>query len=468
MSDHDLLFLSATTAAAAIARGDLSPVEYTQAILAAVESRGAQINAFATLTGEQALADARIAEDQVKRGEPLAPLHGVPVTIKDLFATTGVRTSYGSVVHEHHVPDHDDILVERLRAAGTIMLGKSTTPEFGHKVVTDSPVFGVTRNPWDLQRTAGGSSGGAAAAVAAGFGPLGLGTDGAGSIRIPAAACGVVGLKPTNGRVPYEGAVDVFNNYAAAGPLTRTIADAAAMLSVISGPTRIDPWTLGGAGRPRERPIVSHDLSGVRIGVLFRMANDAVAPDVMRNTEAMVRTLNDLGAHTREVGDGVDWTPEAARVLYLTHQHVAYGGYRDEYGDRLDPTLVGFMERGSTYTAKDYRQAQLDRTAIYRTLQELFESVDFLLTPTLPTTALAAEDSELSKEPALMNSWNAYMYPFNHSGHPALSIPSGFGSDGLPTGAQIVGPWWSDDDVLRIGAAVEMASPWAHLRPPTS
>lgn len=466
MSNHELLFLSATNAASLIRRKQLSPVEYTDAVLEAIEETGSEINAFATVTAAGARTAAKLAEQQVMDGEPLPPLHGVPINIKDLFATAGVRTSYGSVVYEHNIPDHDDILVDRLRAAGTIMVGKSTTPEFGHKAVTDSPVFGVTRNPWNFDRAAGGSSGGAAAAVAAGFGPLGLGTDGAGSIRIPAAACGVVGLKPTNGLVPYEQAVDVFNNYAAAGPLTRTVADAASMLTAISGPTTIDPWSLGGGGASPRQPFVSGgSLAGVRIGFVPRMANDVVAPDVMANTEDTLQALTDLGAEVEHVGQGIDWSPEAARVLYLVHQFIAYGPYREKYGNRLDSTLIGFIERGSTYTVQDYRSAQLARTGIYRSVQRLFEDVDFLATPTLPTTALAAEDSADSKEPALMNNWNAYMYPFNHTGHPALSVPSGFGTDGLPTGLQIVGPWWSDYDVLRIGAAVELARPWAQRRP---
>jgi Asp-tRNA(Asn)/Glu-tRNA(Gln) amidotransferase A subunit family amidase len=469
MSDHDLLFLSATKAAALIRRKELSPVEYVDAVLAAIDGpAGARINAFATVTAEAAREAAGRAEQAVINGDDLGPLHGVPINIKDLFATAGVRTAYGSVVYADNVPDHDDILVQRLRSAGAIMVGKSTTPEFGHKGMTDSPVFGVTRNPWNVDHTAGGSSGGAASAVAAGLGPLGLGTDGAGSIRIPAGACGVVGLKPTIGAVPYEQASDVFSNYAAAGPLTRTVADAALMMESLGGPpTPIDPWTLGGARPHRLAQLTSDDLSGVRIGYIPRMSNAHVDDDVVRRTEATLAALAALGARVDEVGAGMDWSPEAARVLYLAHQFIAYGPFRAEYGARLDPTLIGYIEKGSTYTLADYRAAQLARTALYRNVQRLFQQVDFLVTPTLPTTAPAAVDSPDSKEPAVMNAWNCYMYPFNHTGHPAVSVPSGFGDDGLPTGLQIVGPWWADGDVLRLAAVVEHARPWAHLRPPT-
>jgi len=466
MSDDDLLFLPATRAAAMIRRKELSPVEYVDAVLEAIDTVGTTINAFATVTAEAARAAARRAEQAVMDGVEVGPLHGVPVNIKDLFATAGVRTAYGSVVYADNVPDHDDILAQRLNRAGAIMVGKSTTPEFGHKAVTDSPVFGVTRNPWNPDRAAGGSSGGAAAAVAAGFGPLGLGTDGAGSIRIPAGACGVVGLKPTTGAVPYEQASDVFSNYAAAGPLTRTVADAALMLESLTGATTIDPWTLG-AGRPRRMPqLTGDDLSGVRIGYIPRMANKQVSDDVERQTRATLAALTDLGAQVDEVGGDVDWSPEAARVLYLAHQFIAYGPFLAEYGDRLDSTLIGFIEKGSTYTLADYRAAGLARSALYRSVQHILEQVDFLITPTLPTTAPAAVDSSDSKEPALMNAWNAYMYPFNLTGHPAASIPSGFGADDLPTGVQIIGPWWADSDVLRLGAVIESVRPWGHLRPP--
>ncbi|MCZ2859295.1 amidase [Blastococcus sp. VKM Ac-2987] len=467
MSDDDLLFLPATRAAALIRNKELSPVEYVDAVLEAIDTSGPAVNAFATVTAEAARAAARLAEQAVIAGAELGPLHGVPVSIKDLFATTGVRTAYGSVVYADHVPDHDDVLVQRLDSAGAIMVGKSTTPEFGHKGVTDSPVFGVTRNPWDLDRAAGGSSGGAAAAVAAGFGPIGLGTDGAGSIRIPAGACGVVGLKPTTGALPYEQASDVFSNYAAAGPLTRTVADAALVMDCLAGPTTIDPWTLGG-GRPRRMPqLTGDDLSGVRIGYIPRMANTTVSDDVQEQTTATLTALADLGAQVDEIGGGIDWIPEAARVLYFAHQFVAYGPFRDEYGDRLDPTLIDFIEKGSTYSVRDYRTAGLARSGLYRSVQGLFDQVDFLVTPTLPTTAPPAVDSPDGREPRLMNGWNAYLYPFNLTGHPAASVPSGFGADGLPTGLQIVGPWWSDADVLRLGAVVESARPWAHLRPPT-
>jgi aspartyl-tRNA(Asn)/glutamyl-tRNA(Gln) amidotransferase subunit A len=230
MTDRDLLFMPATAAARLIRKRALSPVEYVDAVLGAIERTQPTLNAYATVTADAARTQARAAEQAVMAGKELGPLHGIPINIKDLFATEGVRTAHGSAILADNIPSQDDILVTRLKGAGAIMVGKSTTPEFGHKGHTDAPSFGITRNPWNPLRTAGGSSGGAAVAVAAGLGPLGLGTDGAGSIRIPAGACGVVGLKPTTGAVPYEQTSDSFFNYAAAGPLTRTVADAALMM----------------------------------------------------------------------------------------------------------------------------------------------------------------------------------------------------------------------------------------------
>ena len=464
MDRDELAFAGAAAQADLVRRREVSSRDLVLLYLDRIRRYDGELSCYRTVMAERALADAEQADARRNAGDD-RPLLGVPIAVKDTEDVAGEVTGWGASAHGG--PAHrDNDFIARLRSAGAVILGKTNLPELAIMGTTEGPAFGVTRNPWNTERAAGGSSGGAAAAVAAGFGPLGLGTDGAGSIRIPAGACGVVGLKPTTGAVPYEQASDVFSNYAAAGPLTRTVADAALMMDSLMGATTIDPWTLG-RGRSRRLPqLTGDDLSGLRIGYVPRMANATVSDDVQRQTTATLATLADLGAQVEEVGSGIDWSSEAARVLYLAHQNIAYGPFRAEYGDRLDPTLIGFIEKGGTYTLRDYRTAQLSRSALYRNVQALFEQVDFLVTPTLPTTAPAAVDSVDSKEPALMNGWNAYMYPFNLTGHPAASVPSGFGDDGLPTGLQIIGPWWADSDVLRLGAVVESARPWAHLRPP--
>ena len=474
MADTELRFLSAVAAAALIKRKKLSPVEYMDAVLAALDRLQPKLNCFITVTSEDARRGAKAAEQAVMAGDALGPLHGVPVSIKDLIPTKGVRTTFGSIAFTDHVPDRDDVLVTRLRAAGAIMIGKTTTPEFGIKGQTDAPIYGVTRNPWNLERTPGGSSGGAAAAVAAGVGPIGLGSDGAGSIRIPAAFCGLVGLKGTTGAVPYQEARDAFGNVVAAGPLTRTIADCAVMQSVMAGADPMDPWTPHAEPLGRVPPaLLSQDLTGLRIGYLSRTAATKASADVVKGVEASLRVFSDLGAEIEEVGVEIDWMAEDQRVLYLCSIANNLGQVVDRFGDKTDPVLRAYVEAGKRYGIAAYIKAVAARTRLFRAVQGLFESYDFLVSPTLTRTALPADfngatsiveiDGEAvgPTQPAL----TGFVYPFNLTGHPALSVPSGWASDGLPISVQIIGPRHADSGVLRLGALLEQARPWADRRP---
>jgi aspartyl-tRNA(Asn)/glutamyl-tRNA(Gln) amidotransferase subunit A len=475
MTNSDLLFMPAVAAAALIRRKKLSPVEYMDAVLAAVDRLQPKLNCFITVTAEDAKRGARAAEEAVMRGEALGPLHGIPVGIKDLLPTKGVRTTFGSIAFVDNIPDRDDILVTRLRNAGAIMIGKTTTPEFGIKGQTDAPIYGVTRNPWDLNRTPGGSSGGAAAAVAAGLGPIGLGSDGAGSTRIPAACCGLVGLKGTTGAVPYQEARDAFANVIAAGPLTRTVADCAVMQSVMGGPDPMDPWTPHAEPLGRVSPaLLSQDLSGLRVGFLSRTAAIKVSADVAAGVEASLRVFKELGAEIEEVKGDVDWMSEDQRVLYLCSIANGLGHVVDRYGDKTDPVLQAYVAAGRKYDIAAYIKAVAARTRLFRAVQGLFETYDFLVSPTLTRTAVSADfngatsvveiDGEAvgPAQPAL----TGFVYPFNLTGHPALAVPSGWAADGLPTSVQIIGPRHADSGVLRLGALLEQARPWAHRKPP--
>lgn len=475
MSNADLLFMPAVAAAALMRRKKLSPVEYMDAVLAAVERLQPQLNCFVTVTAELAREGAKAAEQAVMSGQKLGPLHGVPVGIKDLIPTKGVRTTFGSIAFADNVPDRDDVLVTRLRAAGAIMIGKTTTPEFGIKGQTDAPIFGTTRNPWNLARTPGGSSGGAAAAVASGLGPIGLGSDGAGSTRIPAACCGLVGLKGTTGAIPYQEARDAFANVVAAGPLTRTVADAAVMQAAMAGADPMDPWTAHAPPLGQISPhLLAQNLSGLRIGYLSRAANKAVAADVAANTEASLGALADLGAEVEEVAVEIDWMAEDQRVLYLCSIANNLGAVVERFGDKTDRVLRDYVAAGRKYDIAAYIKAIAARTRLFRAVQGLFETYDFLVSPTLTRTALPADFDGASSlveidgrivgptQPEL----TAFVYPFNLTGHPALSIPSGWAQDGLPTSVQIVGPRHSDGDILRLGALLEQARPWAARRPP--
>ncbi len=474
MSDSDLLFMPALRAAALIRARQLSPVEYVRAVLAAIGRAQPQVNAFVTVLEEQALAAARQAEAAVMRGDALGPLHGVPVHVKDQVDTAGILTTHGSAIFADNIPQRDDILITRLRDAGAILVGKTRLPEFGNKALTDGPSFGTTRNPWDLSRTSGGSSGGAAAALALGIAPIGLGTDGAGSIRIPAACCGVVGLKPTLGLVPWEAAADAFGNYTYAGPMARSVADAAAMLAVMMGPSPRDPWSLGAPRELRVSPsLMGSSLHGLRIGFIRKAANPELDPEMEAAAGASADALAALGAVVEEVTTPIDWIEMPGRVMYQGNYAVAMQKHLPRWQNAMDPTLLAFVERGSKFSMADFRQAQYARTTLFRSIQSLFERYDVLLTPTLSRTALPA-DFDAANDEVMVNGkpcgitrqgFSAYVYPFNLTGHPALTVPAGFGTDGLPLAVQLVGPWGGDADLLRLGGMLEATRPWADARP---
>ena len=475
MSDAELLFMPAVKAAALIRSRKLSPIEYVEAVLKAIERAQPKLNCFRVVMAEEARRDAKVAEKAVTDGAPVEPLHGVPVSIKDLVDVKGVPTRHGSAIFADNPPAAaDDVLVKRLRQAGAIIIGKATSPEFGVEGLTDGPSFGITRNPWNLERTPGGSSEGGAAAVAAGLGPLSLGTDGAGSIRGPASCSGLVGLKPTPGAVPIDGSRDAFGNNVYAGPLARSLTDAAIMHSVLVGPSEKDPWSLGGDGqRPLSPKLAGRDLSGVRIGYIELTANPRIAADVRANTRACLAAWQDMGAAVEEINDKIDWIEFEGRVLYQANFAVFCAQYLPKWQNQMDPVTLAFMERGGRFTLADFRNAQYARTDLFRRIQALFARYDSLVTPTNSRTALdvghdAANDEVVVdgvKCSITRQGWTSYQYPFNLTGHPAMAVPSGFGNDRLPTSVQIVGKWGCETDVLRLGALLEEARPWAQHRP---
>lgn len=467
----ELAWLTAAQAVAMFKHRELSPVEYLDALLARAEAQADRLNPFSFVAAERARDEAKAAEAALMGGD-LGPLHGLPVHVKDLFRTEGIPTEYGSAVYAGNVPTTDDVLVTRLRKAGAVIFAKSHTPEFGHKGQTDGPHFGTTRNPWDTTRYAGGSSGGAACAVAAGLGPLGLGTDGAGSIRIPAAACGTVGLKPSPGLFPYEEAVDAFFNYAAAGPLSRTVEDAALMIDAIAGPDPLDPWSHA-APRPTAT-WTGATLHGLRVGYIEKFHNRLLSTEVADNTRAVLGVLTARGAHVDEVTDEIDWIEYEGRVMYQANIAVAGGPYVAKFGKRMDPVFLGFIERGKAFSTDDYRKAQIARTRLYRRVQKLFDRYDVIVTPTVTRTALSADFEALNGQVMVEGEENGltrvgmspYCYPFNLTGNPALAIPSGFASDGLPTSVQFIGRWYDDMNLLALAGLVEEDRPWAGKTPP--
>ncbi len=463
--------MPAAEAAQHIRAGTLSPVTLMRAVLDAAHAIQPALNPFVTLMEQQALDAAATAERDAAAGRFAGPLHGIPISIKDQVDVEGVPTTHGSAIFAGNVAAADDVVVARLRAAGAIPFAKTRLPEFGHKGLTDGPSFGVTRNPWDPARTSGGSSGGAAVALACGAGPLALGTDGAGSIRIPAACCGVVGLKPTLGQVPWQQAADAFGNYTYAGPMARTVTDAALMLSVMGGPDSSDPWTLNRAPLPPPK-FIGNDLQGLRIGVIARAANPMVQSEMSRNAQESIDVLTECGATAVDAGE-IEWIEFAGRIMYQANFAISQRRHLSQWRDRMDPVLLAFMERGDAFTATQFREAQYARTRLFRAVQALFERFDVLVSPTLTRTALPADFDAAHDEVEIdgvkcgitRQGWSAYVYPFNLTGHPALTIPSGFDREGLPTAVQLIGPWGGDLDLLRLGAILEQHRDWRADRP---
>ena len=463
-----LVEIGAVALAARIRAGQVSPVEVVDAVLDRIHALQPTVNAFITVTADAARAAARRAERAVMARETLGAFHGVPFSVKDLLFTAGVRTTMGSVIHAEQVPDADAVPVRRLSEAGAILVGKTTTPEWGHKPLTDSPLFGVTRNPWDLSRTAGGSSGGAAAAVATGQAPLALGTDGGGSIRLPAACCGIVGLKPTLGRVPHVHQADLFSTTSYIGPMARTVADVAACFDVVAGFDPGDPYS---RPEPADDPLAVQ-VRGLRVGWLPRVGNRLVDAEVLAACEAAVRHLEREGA-TVEVVDEA-WAPLESAFLVVFQGGLAarVGPHMAAFGDRVAKSLRESVARGARWTAADWATALGHRTAIYRRVQALFGRFDVLVSPTLARPALAADHDPFDAiaiggegAGSIRSAWYPYLWPFNLSGHPAVSLPCGWSSDGLPIGLQIVGPWHADRRVLALAAHLESARPCGRPMP---
>jgi aspartyl-tRNA(Asn)/glutamyl-tRNA(Gln) amidotransferase subunit A len=470
----DLAWASAADLAARVRRREVSPVEVVETVLRRAEASQFSLNAFITIPHEQALEAARTAERAVSAGGPLGALHGVPFTVKDLVDTAGVRTTYGSLILEHNVPAEDGPAVARMKAAGAIMVGKVTTPEFGHKPMNEAPLFGVTRNPWDLSRSPGGSSGGSGAAVAAGIAPLSIGTDAGGSIRIPAACCGIVGMKATLGCVPHDTAPDTFGSFSNQGPMTRTVMDTALMMQAMAGP---HPTDIHSHGLPAIDYVgaatADVDLTGLRVAYRPRMGNRIVDPEVLTALEDAARVLEKAGARVVTVEEAFENTEPYWLVITQSLWVARFEHWLPEWRDRMTPTLVRGIEEGRGYSAVELQHAVVFRTRLFRQVQSWFEDFDLLLTPTLARTAIDAEHPfedpvTIAGEVAgkIRQHWYPYTHPFNMTGHPAITLPAGLHSDGLPMAIQLAGPLSSEALLLRAAACYERERPWAHRRPP--
>ncbi|MGH3878701.1 MAG: amidase [Actinophytocola sp.] len=457
--------LSATELHAEYRAGSLSPVEVARAALDRIEAVNGAVNAYCLVDPDRTLADAAASEKRWGAGEPQGLLDGVPVSIKDILLSRGWPTLRGSHTVDPRQPwDVDGPAVARLREHNAVLVGKTTTPELGWKGVTDSPLTGVTRNPWDVSKTAGGSSGGASAAVATGTSPISIGTDGGGSIRIPASFSGVFGIKPTYGLVPIFPA-SPYGTLAHVGPLSWTVADSALALDVLSGSDSRD-WTTG----PRPEQPVSATLgagvAGMRIAFSPRLGFATVDPEVAALVNAAAHTFADLGARVELVDPVVADSVEAFHVLWFAGAAASIAPLSAEQREKLDPALLEVCEQGARGSALDYVFATGVRAELGRVMGEFHEHFDLLLTPTMPITAFEAGVEVPGGWPApRWTSWTPFTYPFNMTQQPAASLPCGFTKAGLPVGLQVVGPKHADARVLAACRAFEQARPWQGTRP---
>jgi aspartyl-tRNA(Asn)/glutamyl-tRNA(Gln) amidotransferase subunit A len=462
---EDICYAPARILSAEIAAGHLSPVEIVDATIARAEKLQPVLNFIAVDRYEKARAEARAATEAIARGEISGPLHGIPITIKDNLATAGDKLTNGSHACADIVAQTDVTLAARLRAAGAIVVAKTTLPELAHKMLTDSPKYGITRNPWSLAHTPGGSSGGASAAVAAGVGPLAVGTEGGGSIRCPASCAGILGLKATLGRIPAEFFPESFANFVFAGPMCRDVDDLAVMLSIMSGEDQRDPHSLGVA--PFAPASVSDTPSGMKIGWLPRFASYPIAPDVASATADTMKALQrDGGSVVEDIDTKLfDDVFEYYVVIATVSRATLTPPLLARHGDRMTDTIKDMVRQGSGYSAVDWQKASDRRTVLFRGVQELLTRYDVLAMPTLLSPAKPVDAGGAMNTP-MYAEWCAPLYPFNLTGHPALSIPCGWNAEGLPIGLQLVGRWYDEARLLAIARWIEATRPWAQRRPP--
>ena len=471
MQDNELAFSPAWRLKELLNSRELSPVELTEVYLRRIEALDGQINSFLTVCGDEARASAKEAEDKIARGETGALL-GLPVAIKDLEVTKGIRSTMGSYVFRDTIPDQDSALVERVRAAGGIILGKTNTPEFGSAGITENKLGPPCRNPWDTERTPGGSSGGAGAALAAGLCPLASGSDAGGSIRIPASFCGVYGIKGTFGRVPRVGGLGRPSPNLAShpGPMSRTVRDSAIFLQAVSGYDPRDPNSLH-----EEPPDFTSGLdSGVR-GLRVAWSTDlgyaAVDPEVADVTSRSARLFEELGCSVDEPGIVLEDPIPSFLDIFCTTGYVGNGHLLEEHEGDLTSYVLDSMRHAQQVSGADFARALRAVEVLRSRFDELFRQYDLLMTPTMAVPAFRIGDAPRTiagRQVRPAWDYTPFTSPFNMTGLPAASIPCGFSAEGMPIGLHIIGAKGQENAVLRASAAFEQAHPWAHQRPAVS
>ncbi|MGF6886493.1 amidase [Nocardia sp. GAS34] len=467
--DSELCFSSARELARALRVRQVSATEVVRAHLAQIERVNPSVNAVVTLVAEQALEQAHAADERLAAGLPVGPLHGIPMAHKDTHDTAGILTTYGSPVFAANVPARDELVIERLRAAGAIALGKTNVPEFAAGSHTVNPVFGATRNPYDPGRSAGGSSGGAAAALACGMHPLADGSDMGGSLRNPASFCNVVGLRPSPGRVPSWPVADGWSTLAVQGPMARTVGDVALLLSVLAGPDSRSPIALGEPGTDFAS-LALREPRGLRVAWTPDLGGAVpVQREVREVVESAARVFEGLGAIVEPGCPDLTGADEVFRTLRAANFALGLGSLLDAHRELLKPSLIWNIEAGRSLTGQEITRAKQLHTALFHRVREFFDRYDVLLAPVsqvVPFDIDLEYPGEIDGEPMQTYlDWMRSAYLISATGCPALSVPAGFTPGGLPVGVQIVGPHRADLAVLQAGYAFEQATGYGRVRP---
>ncbi|MPY79099.1 MAG: amidase [Actinophytocola sp.] len=452
--------LTASELTVAYSQGAVSPVEATKAALDAIERRDGDINSYCLVDPDNALAQAKASEERWREGNPIGWLDGVPASIKDMFLTEGWPTLRGSLCVDPDQPwEVDSPVMARMREAGLVVLGKNTTPELGWKATTDSRLAGITRNPYDISKTAGGSSGGSAAAVAAGMGELSVGTDAGGSVRIPGSFCGVVGFKPTFGRIPMYPA-SPFGALAHAGPMARSVDDVALFMDVLAQRDHRDPGALAPL-TASYREAVRRDVRGLNVAFSADLGYIDVDPEIADLVSRTVHTLQEAGLFIDNADPGFDDPADTFELLWYTGAAKWLNTFPEGAEEKIDRGLVTAWREGLTYSAMDWLAADQARRGLGTQMGEFHTRYDVLITPMMPIRPFeAGHDVPPGGPYTKWWEWTRFSYPFNLTQQPAISVPIGFTSDGLPAGLQIVGPRHSDDLVLAVARLVQEVHPW--------
>ena len=468
---EDLAFAPASELRKLIGGKEVSPVELTEMYLRRIDRLDSRLDSYLTVAHDQALSTARSAEEAVMRGDDLGPLHGLPISIKDLEMTKGLRTTSGSLVFEDRVPAEDSAVVERVRRSGAVILGKTNTPEFGYLGTTENRLGGPCRNPWNTERTTGGSSGGAGASAVAGLCALAQGSDGGGSIRIPSSFCGVYGIKPTLGRVPqYAGPGPLHtNHFSQAGPMTRSVTDAAMLLQVLAGHDPRDASSIRQAA-PDFMAALDRDVSGLRIAWSPDYGYAAVDPEVVEVASRAAMAFEDMGCTVESSDISLDSPFDAFWTIFSVVGYARVGVLLEK-ADMLTDYARECLENGASVTGADYAAALGYFDILRQQFADVFDEYDLLLSPTMAVPAFPPGDRPAriaGRDVHPFWGFLPFTYPINMIGHPAASIPAGFSSDGMPIGLHIVGRRGDEETVLAASAAFEKARPWIDVRPPVS